>query len=60
MVCIMDKILQASLRRQLYYRLAQNAEGFYDDFTAIDVTSVCWRRHTDFNVPVLFSSENGR
>ena len=39
--------------------LAHNAEEFYDDFTAIDVTSVCWREHADFNVPVLFSSEEG-
>ncbi|MCY3615749.1 MAG: hypothetical protein OXH03_11760 [Bacteroidetes bacterium] len=39
--------------------LARNAEGFYDDFTPIDVTSVCWRKHADFNVPILFSSESG-
>ncbi len=39
--------------------LAHNAEEFYDDFTAIDVASVCWREHADFSIPVLFSSETG-
>ena len=39
--------------------LAQNAERYYDDFTAIDLTSVCWRKHADHNFPVLFSSETG-
>ncbi len=39
--------------------LALNAERFYDDFTAMDVTSVCWREYANFNVPVLFSSGAG-
>ncbi|MDE2827596.1 MAG: polysaccharide deacetylase family protein [Bacteroidota bacterium] len=39
--------------------LAHNAEGFYDDFTAIDVMPVSWRKHAGFNIPVLFSSETG-